>query len=104
MSHKNITDAAEAAVPAFDPVPVRIRLDGWTPERQRALIAALAIYGRVAKACSQLGLSTTSAYQLYNRHDAASFRDAWNRVLESHYRVRLAEATRGGRLKTRPLA
>jgi hypothetical protein len=42
-------DADTAATPnpglAFDPVEVRARVDGWTPDRQREFVEALADCG-----------------------------------------------------------
>jgi hypothetical protein len=62
----------------FDPVPVRARKDGWTPARQAAFIAALRETRCVLEACRRVGLSSESAYRLYRRADAASFRRAWH--------------------------
>jgi hypothetical protein len=67
-----------ASVPDFDPVPVRARKDGWTPARQIAFIAALRQTRCVLAACRRVGLSSESAYKLYRRPDAASFRRAWH--------------------------
>ena len=39
--------AAGHALPAFEPVPRKFRHDGWTRERQKAFIAALADTGSV---------------------------------------------------------
>lgn len=67
-----------ATPPSFTPVPVRPRADGWTPGKQIALIQAIAQSGCVAKACRHVGMSKQSAYDLYNRRDAASLRQAWD--------------------------
>lgn len=66
----------------FTPVPVRARHDGWTPERQVAFIKALAVCLCVDKAAAQVGMSATSAYNLYNREDARHFRGAWDAALD----------------------
>lgn len=71
--------------PADDPappipfalVPLRQRLDGWTAERQVAFIQALAESGDVSAACRAVAMSRSSAYALFNRPDAHSFRQAW---------------------------
>lgn len=63
---------------AFDPVPVRARRDGWAPGRQRAYIDVLAECGCVLEACRRVGMPGESAYRLYRRGDAASFRSAWH--------------------------
>ncbi len=61
----------------FDPVPVRYRHDGWTPDRQVEFIRALAATGCVDHACAAVGMSRTSAYDLRQRADAEAFRLAW---------------------------
>lgn len=63
---------------AFDPVPVRARHDGWTPERQRRFIQLLAHTGVVAAAARAVGKSANAAYQLRERDGAASFAAAWD--------------------------
>lgn len=65
--------------PAFDPVPsASNRHDGWTPERQRAFIAALARIGIVTWAAAAVGMSRKSAYALLKRAGPdSSFARAW---------------------------
>lgn len=71
----------EDALPAFTPVPLaRSRHDGWTPERQRGFIAALAESGIVASAARRVGMGVTTAYALRKRPGAESFAAAWDRV------------------------
>ncbi len=72
---------AAAARFDFDPVPVRARHDGWTPERQRRFIATLAECACIVSAARAVGKSVKSAYALRNRKDAASFRAAWDEAL-----------------------
>jgi hypothetical protein len=68
-----------SALPEFNPVPRKVqRHDGWTPERQRAFIAALADTGCVAIAARMVNMSPESAYQLRRQPGAESFRAAWN--------------------------
>ena len=67
---------------AFIPVPVRPRHDGWTPERQIAFVEALAAGLCVEQAAAQVGMSATSAYNLYNRPDAEHFRGAWDAAID----------------------
>ncbi len=57
----------------FDPVPVAARHDGWTPEKQRGFIDALAACGCVKAAAQHVGMTPKSAYRLRNRADAISF-------------------------------
>ena len=66
----------------FVPVPSRTnRHDGWTPDRQRAFIDALALIGIVAAAAAEVGKSPKSAYALRARAGAESFAAAWDEAL-----------------------
>lgn len=80
MTQKKRRDAGDSAssAPDFDPVPVRARRDGWTPERQRAFIAALRATRSISKAARAVGMSRKSAYRLRDRPDAQSFAAAWD--------------------------
>lgn len=51
------------------------RHDGWTGERRRGFLEALAVSGCVADACREAGLSTTSAYRL--RKSDPEFAEHW---------------------------
>lgn len=52
-------------LPTFTPVPRQCaRHDGWTPDRQRAFIEALADTGSVAAACKAVDMSERGAYHL----------------------------------------
>lgn len=70
------------ALPAFDvpfdPVPVVARHDGWTPDKQRGFVDALAACGCVKAAAGHVGMTAKSAYRLRNRADAASFAAVWD--------------------------
>lgn len=70
---------------AFDPVPsASNRHDGWTPERQRGFIAALARIGIVAWAAEAVGMSRKSAYELLKRAGpGSSFARAWRSAREA---------------------
>ncbi|MES2444125.1 MAG: hypothetical protein V4574_14955 [Pseudomonadota bacterium] len=48
-------------------VPRRVQAGGWSPERQRCFIAALARTGVVRAAAASVGMSASSAYQLRAR-------------------------------------
>ena len=74
---------------SFTPVPVRARHDGWTPGRQAAFIAFLRVTGCIDEACRRVGRSRESAYKLYRRPDAASFRAAWDSALAAAAPARL---------------
>jgi hypothetical protein len=68
--------------PEFTPVALdRVRHDGWTPERQRLFLVALAALGTVDSAARAVGMSRISAYTLKKRVGAESFADEWDRAL-----------------------
>lgn len=70
-------DMLEGA-PQFEPVPrAHIRYDGWTPERQRAFIKALAETGCVRRAAKWVGMADAGAYALRRSEGAEDFRRAW---------------------------
>ncbi|WP_326524180.1 hypothetical protein [Sphingomonas sp.] len=72
----------EAPDSPFTPVPViRARHDGWSPERQRRFIAALAHTACVSAAARAVGSTRTSAYRLRARPDAEGFAAAWDAAL-----------------------
>lgn len=68
---------------AYDWVPVlrKRRKDGWTPERQRAFIGALADSGEVLAAARSVGMSDTAAYTLRRAPGAEGFAAAWEAAL-----------------------
>lgn len=69
--------------PSFTPVPrQRSRHDGWSAEKQRAFIAALAEYGIVRAAAEKVGVHPASAYRLREVEGAQSFADAWDKALK----------------------
>ena len=76
---------------AFDPVPrLRRRRGGWSEERQRGFIAALALCGSVASAARSVGMTARGAYRLLDADGADSFAAAWDEAVEAGTsRVRL---------------
>ena len=60
---------------------MRHRRDGWTPERQRIFIAALARDLCVDRAAAAAGMSRESAYKLRRHPGAQSFSEAWSKAL-----------------------
>lgn len=56
----------------------RNRRDGWTEERQRAFIAALARCGSVSAAARSVGLQARGAYRLLDLPGAEEFARAWD--------------------------
>jgi hypothetical protein len=70
-------------IPDFTPVPrERMRRGGWSAERQRAFIEALADTGSVRAACKRLGVGEHHIYKLRRHPEAASFRAAWEAALD----------------------
>ena len=67
--------------PAFVPVPLRARADGWTPLRQAEFLGRLAQTGCVAQAARAVGMRRESAHRLRRKPGAESFADAWDRAL-----------------------
>jgi len=76
--------AAEARppLPDFTPVPRKYRHDGWTPERQKAFISALADTGSVSRAAAMVNMAQTNCYTLRRAPGAESFRRAWEAALD----------------------
>lgn len=68
-------------VPAFVPVPLRTRADGWTPERQAAFLGALAETRSVTKAARKVRMARETAYRLRKLPGAESFAAAWDAIL-----------------------
>lgn len=68
-------------VPAFSPVPLRYRRDGWTPGRQSDFLGHLAETGCVAAAARHVGMARESAYRLRDKAGAGSFAAAWDSIL-----------------------
>nr|MBA3243033.1 hypothetical protein [Acidobacteriota bacterium] len=72
------TAKASAEPASFEPAAIRTRQDGWTADRQRNFIAALAETGCVSEACAEVGITARSAYRLREHPLAAAFRAAWD--------------------------
>ncbi|HEY0147717.1 MAG TPA: hypothetical protein VGB70_01805 [Allosphingosinicella sp.] len=71
-----------APLPDFAPVPRKYRHDGWTPERQKAFIEALADTGSVRRAARMVNIAQTNAYALRRAPGAEGFRRAWDAALD----------------------
>jgi hypothetical protein len=70
-------------LPAFTPVPrKKKRHNGWTPQRQRLFVEALADTGSVKSAARSVGLTPESAYYLRRQPGAEEFRKAWEAALD----------------------
>lgn len=68
-------------LPAFVPVPLRARADGWTAERQAEFLAHLALTGLVGRAAKAVGMTRETAYRLRRRERAESFAAAWDTIV-----------------------
>lgn len=77
-----IAKEARPPLPDFTPVPRKYRHDGWTPERQRAFIAALADTGSVSRAAAMVNMAQANCYTLRRAAGAESFRRAWEAALD----------------------
>ncbi len=62
------------------------RSDGWTPERQRRFIEALADCGSVGEAAARAGMSKQSAYKLRRHPAAVDFRAGWDAAIADAWR------------------
>jgi hypothetical protein len=76
---------ATQETPEFDlddytwyPVRKRPRNDGWSHDRQRLFIEALADCGSVTQAAQSIGMSTSSAYRLRRSPGGEAFAAAWD--------------------------
>lgn len=82
---QNRTPVARAArpdLPEFAPVPRKYRHDGWTPERQKAFVEALADTGSVSRAARQVNMAQANCYALRRAPGAEEFRRAWEAALD----------------------
>ncbi len=66
----------DAQIPA--PPPRRHRRDGFSAERQEAFLEAVRGGASGREAAHRIGISPTTAYNLYNSADGAAFRAAWD--------------------------
>ncbi len=85
LAHTDATASLSPTNTNYDPadyrwVPVarRPRLDGWTEEKQRRFIEALADTGLVSYAAKAVGMSRESANRLRRSPHGASFARAWD--------------------------
>jgi hypothetical protein len=68
----------------YDWVPVKRkrRVDGWSNEKQRAFIEALADCGSVASAAREVNMSVHSCYRLRRSPGAEAFAVAWEAAIQ----------------------
>ena len=67
---------------SFTPVPRRPHANGWTPEYQRAFIAALCATGSAPRAARAIGKHAFGAEQLRRAKGGSSFAAAWDAALD----------------------
>ncbi|WP_106640374.1 hypothetical protein [Allosphingosinicella vermicomposti] len=82
--------ATHIRVPAFAPVPLRYRADGWTPGRQADFLGKLAETRSVAAAARHVGMTRESAYRLREKEGAGSFAAAWDAIMPRLAALQLA--------------
>jgi hypothetical protein len=83
MKHDHPTpDTTDDPVETYAPVTLRARHDGWTAERQRSFLRALADTGCISEAAHATGISPRSAYRLRHHPDGKGFAAAWDQALQ----------------------
>ncbi len=86
-------------IPAFHPVPLRARRDGWSARRQAAFIGLLMQEKSVSRAADMVERSRMSAYRLRRRPGAQEFAAVWDMILHG-VMVDMAQVTRAARKVT----
>jgi len=76
-------DAHGRSADDYDWLPVRRqpRGDGWSADRQRSFIEALADGGSVTEAARQVGMSASGAYRLRRSPGGEAFAQAWDAAI-----------------------
>lgn len=69
---------ARPLLPKFTPVPRKTVSHGWTPDKQRGFIEALAMTGSVRMATEAVGMSHCGVYKLRTAPGGVSFVRAWD--------------------------
>lgn len=59
----------------------QVRVDGWSPQRQRLFVETLAATGIVRAACDAVQISERAAYGLRLRRDGTAFRLGWDAAI-----------------------
>lgn len=92
-------------LPGFDPVPLRYRVDGWTPEKQRAYVEHLAETLCPETAAALVGMSAESVRRLRRRPGSeglnAACDAALRKGLSERGRAALIDEAVNGRLVRR---
>jgi hypothetical protein len=96
-------DPEIAALLDFEPVIHKMpRADGWTAERQRGFIAALAETGSQEQAAHAVGMTARGAYSLRKQIGAEGFAAAWKGAIALRKKrrgLRLRGAAQAGRAR-----
>jgi hypothetical protein len=99
VKHNPLTADGAEAIADYTPVQLAARSNGWTADRQRTFLRALAETASVSVACKAAGITARSAYRLRADPRGAPFAAAWHRALyvATHAMVALAfeRATKG---------
>lgn len=74
----------------FTPVPVRAHANNWTPQHQRAFVAALAIVGTEREAARSIGRYAAGAIRLRKLPRGKSFAEACDNALDLYRERELA--------------
>ena len=74
----------------FTPVPVRRHANNWTPEHQRAFVAALATVGNERAAARSIGRYPAGADRLRKSPRGRSFREACENAIDLYHERELA--------------
>lgn len=82
MKHDHPTPDATDPLADYTPVTLRARHDGWTAERQRSFLRALADTGCISEAAHATGITPRSAYRLRNHPQGKAFAAAWDQALQ----------------------
>lgn len=82
MKHDHPTPDPTDPLATYTPVTLRERHDGWTAERQRAFLRALADTGCISEAAHATGITPRSAYRLRNHPQGQAFAMAWAQALQ----------------------
>ena len=85
-----VARADRPALPEFAPVPGKYRHDGWTPERQKALIEALADTGSVSHAARRVDVAQAARSTRGRVAGMQAFGRRSSRRLGSHDHVTLS--------------
>lgn len=82
MKHDHPTSDPNGPLETYTPVTLRARHDGWTAQRQRGFLRALAETGCISEAAHITGITPRSAYRLRHHPEGRAFAAAWDQALQ----------------------